>query len=61
MKYHVLAWVVHNPAESDKFELHAQIHEKGRYTNRAFGIDGRVREDTYTVPKTGQTIKANSL
>ena len=60
VKYHVLAWVVHNPAESDKFELHAQIHEKGRYTNRAFGIDGRVREDTYTVPKTGQTIKANA-
>lgn len=60
IRYHVLAWVVNHPIVRDKFELHVQIHEKGKYTNRVFEIVGRQKEDTYTVPQTDQIIKANS-
>ena len=33
---HVLAWVV--PIGEKKWELHVQVHEKGKYTNKAFAI-----------------------
>ena len=60
VRYHVLAWVVNNPIVKDKFELHVQIHEKGKYKNRAFEISDWKPNDTYTVPKTGQVIRANA-
>ena len=53
--YHVLAWVV--PVAKNKWELHAQIHEKGKYTNRAFEITNYNPDAYYRDGKTGQNVK----
>ena len=52
---HVLAWIV--PVGDKKWELHVQIHEKGKYTNRAFAIANFNADAWYRVEKTGQNIK----
>jgi hypothetical protein len=52
---HVLAWVC--PVGEKKWELHVQVHEKGKYTNRAFAIDSYNADAYYRVEKTGQNIK----
>lgn len=52
---HVLAWVC--PVGEKKRELHVQVHEKGKYTNRAFAIDSYNADAYYRVEKTGQNIK----
>lgn len=55
IKAHVLAWVA--PIGSKKFELHVQIHEKGRYTNKAFAILSYNPDSYYEVESTRQKIK----
>ena len=55
---HVLAWVV--PVGDKKWELHVQVHEKGKYTNRAFAIANFNADAWYRVEKTGQNIKMPS-
>ena len=52
---HVLAWVV--PIGGNKWELHAQVHEKGKYTNRAFEITNYNADAWYKDGKTGQNVK----
>jgi hypothetical protein len=52
---HVLAWVV--PVGKDRFELHAQIHERGRYTNKAFAIKDYNADSYYLVEATKQRIQ----
>ena len=44
--YHVLAWLVN--VAKDKYELHVQIHEKGKYTNLAFAVD-KYEPDAYYI------------
>lgn len=52
---HVLAWVC--PVGEKKWELHVQVHEKGKYTNKAFEIANYNADAYYRVEKTGQNIK----
>jgi hypothetical protein len=52
---HVLAWIV--PISEKKWELHVQVHEKGKYTNRAFAIDNYNSDAYYRDGNTGQNIK----
>lgn len=54
VKQHVLAWIA--PVNSNRFELHVQIHEKGKYTNRAFTIESYNPQAYYRVESTGQRI-----
>lgn len=58
IKYHVLAWIAYD-YKSDLCELHAQIHEKGKFTNVAFSIKEFKAKQNYTEPKTGQRICYN--
>ena len=51
---HVLAWIA--PVGDNKYELHVQIHEKGKYTNRAFAVTGYNPDAYYTVENTNQRI-----
>ena len=53
---HVLAWLVPIDAEGKRYELHAQIHEKGKYTNRAFAVDKYEKDAYYKDERTGQCI-----
>ena len=53
--HHVLAWVV--PVGEKKWELHVQIHDKGKYTNRAFAIANYNAAAYYRDGKTGQNVK----
>ena len=55
IKAHVLAWVA--DVDEKRKELHVQIHEKGRYTNRAFEIKNYNPNSTFTDPTTKQTIE----
>lgn len=55
VKAHVLAWVAE--VGKNKYELHAQIHEKGKYTNKAFAINNYSPDAEYTDPNTKQKIK----
>lgn len=54
VKAHVLAWVV--SITDKKRELHIQVHEKGKYTNRAFAIDKYEPDAYYKDSKTGRKI-----
>jgi hypothetical protein len=54
IKMHVLAWIV---PIGNKFELHVQIHEKGKYTNRAFAVKGYNPDAYYIVESTRQKVK----
>jgi hypothetical protein len=54
IKYHVFAWTVKAPA--DRYELHVQIHEKGKYKNLAFAVTSYNPNAYYTVKSTGQNI-----
>lgn len=54
IKMHVLAWVA--TVAKDKYELHVQIHEKGKYTNRAFAINSYNPDSYYVVQATKQRI-----
>ncbi len=54
IKLHVLAWIAE--VGKDKYELHVQIHEKGKYTNRAFAIKSYNADSYYTVKSTNQRI-----
>lgn len=54
IKMHVLAWVA--TVAKDKYELHVQIHEKGKYTNRAFAIKSYNPDSYYVVQSTKQRI-----
>lgn len=54
IKSHVLAWIV--PVSEKKFELHVQIHDKGKYTNRAYAISNYSADSYYIVQSTGQKI-----
>lgn len=51
---HVLAWTAN--VSKDKYELHVQIHEKGRYTNKAYDIKSYTPNAEYTVAETKQKI-----
>lgn len=51
---HVLAWVV--TVGKDKYELQVQVHEKGKYTNRAFAIKSFDPSAYYVVPSTKQKV-----
>lgn len=53
IKMHVLAWIA---TVGDHFELHVQIHEKGKYTNRAFAIKDFNKDSYYVVESTNQKI-----
>ena len=55
VKAHVLAWV--SEIGQNKYELHAQIHEKGKYTNKAFAIKEYLPNAEYTDERTRQKIK----
>lgn len=55
IKLHVLAWIV-NITDS-QFELHVQIHEKGKFTNKAFSIKSFNADSYYVVQSTGQKIQ----
>lgn len=53
IKMHVLAWI----AEVGKhYELHVQIHEKGKFTNRAFAISSYNKDSYYIDSVTNQKI-----
>jgi hypothetical protein len=54
VKAHVLAWLV--PIKGDKWELHVQVHEKGKYTNRAFMVDKYEPDAWYKDAKDGRRI-----
>ena len=54
IKAHVLVWV--STVGKDKYELHVQIHEKGRYTNRAFALNNYNPDSYYVVTSTNQRI-----
>ena len=52
--HHVLAWAVNI---TDKYsELHVQIHEKGKYTNRAFVLKEYNKDSYFTDPITRQKV-----
>lgn len=53
VKYHVLAWVA---PVGKKMELHVQIHEPGKHTNRAFAVENFNPDAYYTVEGTNQRI-----
>lgn len=55
IKMHVLAWVA--PVGENKFELHVQIHEKGKYTNRAFAVRAYNPDSFYIAQSTKQRVK----
>lgn len=54
IKYHVLAWIA--PVGEQKFELHVQVHEKGKYKNRAFAISSYNPDAYYVEKSTNQRI-----
>ena len=54
IKAHVLAWLV--KITDKKRELHLQVHEKGKYTNRAFIVDKYEQDAYYKDSKTGRKI-----
>ncbi len=54
VKAHVLVWVA--PVGENSYELHAQVHERGKYTNRAFAIKDYDKSATHTVGAGGQRI-----
>ena len=55
VKAHVLAWIAE--VGKNKYELHAQIHEKGKYTNKAFAVTNYLPNAEYTDSYTRQKIK----
>ena len=58
IKMHVLAWIA--TVGKDRYELHVQIHEKGKYTNRAFAVSSYDGNSYYLVESTRQRIHAPS-
>lgn len=54
IKMHVLAWIA--TVGKEKYELHVQIHEKGKYTNKAFKINSYNPDSYYVVKSTQQRI-----
>lgn len=54
IKMHVLAWIA--PVGENKFELHVQIHEKGKYTNRAFAVKSFNPDSYYIVQATKEKV-----
>lgn len=57
IKAHVLAWVV--PVGKNQFELHVQIHEKGKYTNRVFALKDYVQNAEYVNQNTKERVVAD--
>lgn len=55
---HVLAWIA--PIGNDKYELQVQVHEKGKYINRAFAIKSFDANAYYVVQSTKQKISCPS-
>lgn len=55
VRYHVFCWIIN--AGKDRYELHAQIHEKGKYTNLAFAIKSYNRDSYFSDRVTGQRIQ----
>lgn len=53
IKMHVLAWIA---TVGKKYELHVQIHEKGKFSNRAFAIKDFNKDSYYVVESTNQKI-----
>jgi len=55
---HVIAWVKEKPVTTavSEYELHAQIHERGRYIKRVFSLAAGAPMD-YTDPFTGQVFQ----
>lgn len=51
---HVLAWIA--PIGDNKYELQVQIHEKGKFINRAFTISDYNPDSYYVVQSTKQKI-----
>jgi hypothetical protein len=51
IKGHVLAWLVPIDAKKERYELHVQHHEIGKYTNYAFAVD-KYEKDAYYVDQT---------
>ncbi len=56
IKAHVLAWLVTIDAKKDRYELHMQVHEKGKYTNYAFNVDKYEKDAYYKDAETNQWI-----
>ena len=54
IKMHVFAWIA--TVGKDKYELHAQIHEKGRFTNKAFAIKSYNADSYYIEQSTMRKI-----
>ena len=54
VKAHVLAWIA--DVDDKRKELHVQIHERGKYTNRAFEVKNYNPKANYTDTITKQTI-----
>lgn len=55
IKLHVLAWI--EQISEKNYELHVQVHEKGRYANRAFAISAYNPDSYYVVESTRQKIQ----
>jgi hypothetical protein len=51
---HVLAWIA--PIDGDRYELQVQVHEKGKYTNRAFAVKSFNPDAYYVVQTTKQKV-----
>ena len=54
VKMHVFAWLV--DVDEKRKELHVQVHEPGKFTNRAFEVKNYQAHTTYT-ESTGQEIQ----
>lgn len=55
VKAHVFAWIV--DIDDKRKELHVQIHERGKYTNRAFEVKNYQSHTSYKDEVTGQEIE----
>lgn len=51
---HVLAWIAY--FGENQYELHVQVHERGKYTNRAFAIREYNKNAFYTLGTSGRQI-----
>lgn len=55
IKYHVLAWVA--TVGKNAYELHVQIHEKGKFTNRAFALKNYNEESFFVNRHNGRKVE----
>lgn len=58
IKYHVIAWIS-TDNRTGASELHAQIHENGKFTNVAFRLKNLESNKSYKHEKTGQIVRYN--